>query len=67
MRMNYSILPIVVVAAVFATGCPEKKVVVKPDSKMQKVIKIKSAEAYFNEGLAAIEAGNLEISLLFSI
>ncbi len=59
MRMNHSILPIVVVTAVFATGCPEK-VVVKPDTKIQKVIKIKPAEAYFNEGLAAIETGKLE-------
>ncbi len=63
MRMNHSILTIVVITAVFVTGCPEKKVVVKPDTKVQKVVKIKPAEAYYNDGLAAIEAGKLDQGL----
>ncbi|MBN2493409.1 MAG: tetratricopeptide repeat protein, partial [Deltaproteobacteria bacterium] len=47
---------LIVAAALLVTGCPEKKVIVKKTPTIKKVIKIRPAESFYNEGMTALEA-----------
>jgi tetratricopeptide (TPR) repeat protein len=49
--------------ALVLAGCPEKKVVVKPQEPVKKVVRVKPAEETFNEGLDALAAKDVERGL----
>jgi len=62
MRSTLRIQILVVLAAFLIAGCPEKKEVVKPD-KMRAVVKVSQPEEFYNQGVDALAANDLERAL----
>jgi tetratricopeptide (TPR) repeat protein len=61
-RRNIRVNVVLVVVACLATGCPEKKEVVKPD-KVRTVVRVSQPEELYNQGLDALAANDSERAL----